>query len=112
MKRFFHIAVLFFTLALSLMLGSLSLQAQPIESIGYVQNVKAETLVLASNNLLAGEIYSNQEEEIPNYSGNSHVVFSFASSKANFDKNKTQLNGCFIHNLSTNKQKVHQIRAP
>ena len=104
--------MLFFALALSLVLGPNSLQTQPTETIGYIQNIKSETVVLASNNLLGGEIYSNQEEESPNYSGNPPFLISFVSKKSDFDKNKTHSDGSFIHNLSTDKQKVHQIRAP
>lgn len=112
MKRIFNIFIIFFALALSLLLESNALQTQQIDSIGYIQNVKTETVVLASNSLLEGEIYSNQDEGSPNYSGNSPFVVSFVHKNTNIDNNKTQLNGCFIHNLSTNNQKVHPIRAP
>lgn len=112
MKRIFNLVLVFFALALSLVFEPNALQTQSIDTIDYIQNVKTETVVLASNNLLGGEIYSNQEEEFQNFSGNSPLVISFISKDTYFDKNKTQLNGCFIHNLSTNKQKVHLIRAP
>ena len=112
MKRLFNIFILFFALALSLLLEPSALQAQQVDLTGYIQNVKTETVVLASNSLLDSEIYSNQDEESTNYSSNSPFLVSFAHKDANFSKNKAQLNGCFIHNLSTNKQKVHPIRAP
>ena len=112
MKRIFKFFILFFALAMTLLLEPNALQTESVDSIGYIQNVKSETVVLASNSILGGEIYSNQEEESPNFSGDSPFLVSFVSKKADFNKNKTQLNGCFIHNLSTNNQKVHQIRAP
>ena len=112
MKRLFNIVMMFIALALSLLIEPNAIQAQPIDSIGYIQNVKQETVVLASNSLLGGEIYSNQEEENQNFSGNSPLLVSYVSKKEFFSKNKTHLYGCFIHNLSTDKQKVQQIRAP
>ena len=112
MKRIFNLVMIFFALAISFLLESNALQSQTIDTISYLQNTKSETVVLASNSILGSEIYSNQEEEAPNFSGGSPFLVSFASKKADFNKNKTQLNGCFIHNLSTSNQKVQQIRAP
>ena len=112
MKRIFNLVMIFFALAITFLLEPNALHAQPVDTISYLQNTKSETVVLASNSILGGEIYSNQEEESPNFSGDSPFLVSFVSKKADFNKNKTQLNGCFIHNLSTNNQKVHQIRAP
>ena len=112
MKRIFNIVLVFIALALSLLLEPSTLQPQPIDSIGYIQNTRSESIVLASNNLLGGEIYSNQEEESPSLSGGTPFFVSFETKNDSFNKNKTQLNGCFIHNLSANKQKAQQIRAP
>ena len=112
MKRLLHIAMLFLALALSLLIEPNSLHSQHVDAVDYIQNVKQETVVLASNSLLGGEIYSNQEEETPNYSGNSPFGVIYVSNKTVLNKNKSQLNGSFVHNLSTNNQKVHQIRAP
>ena len=110
MKRIFNLIMIFFALAIALLLEPNSFQNQQVDA--YVQNVKSETVVLASNTLLGGEIYSNQEENFPNYSGGTPFLVSFISKDNSYCKNKTQLNGSFIHNLSTSKQKVHQIRAP
>lgn len=112
MKRLLSIITLFFALAFSFMLESCALHSQPIDTIGYIQNVKTETVVLVSNNILGGEISSYQEENSSNYLGNSPVILSFISDNTLLDKTKSHLNGCFIHNLSTNKEKVNQIRAP
>ena len=111
MKRLFNILMLFFALALSLMLSTNELSAQAIKTIDYIQNTKSETLVLVSNNLLGGEIYSNQEET-SNFIGNCHFLNSSTSKRTSFNKNQTHINGSFIHNLSTDKTKIHQIRAP
>ena len=112
MKSFIKIAIIFFSLATTLLLGPLTLQAQELDTVGYIQNVKNETVVLVSNSLCAGEIYSNNEENNQNYSGSSPIAISFNNNDNFFVKNTTLLKGCFIHNLSTDKQKVHQIRAP
>ena len=112
MKRIFNLVMIFFALATTLLLGPDALQTQSIDTISYLQNTKSETVVLASNSILDGEIYSNQEEESPNFSGGSPFLVSYVSKKADYNKNKTQLYGSFIHNLSTNNQKVQQIRAP
>lgn len=94
------------------MLESCALHSQPIDTIDYIQNVKTETVVLVSNNILCGEISSYQEENSSNYLNNSPVILSFISDNTLLEKTKSHLNGRFIHNLSTNKQKVNQIRAP
>ena len=112
MKRIFKIIIIFFTLATFLLLGSQTLQAQPVDTTGYIQNVKRETVALVSNNILNGEISSYQEENTQNYSGNSPLIHTLNTNKGLYTKNKTHINGSFIHNLSTDKQKVQQIRAP
>ena len=111
MKRILNLLFIFFALALSFVLVPNSFHNQPIESIGYIQNVKSETVVLASNNLLGSEIYS-QQDEAPSISGCSPCLISYVSKKGILDKNKALLKGSFIHNLSTDNQKVHPIRAP
>ena len=103
--------MIFFALAMSLLLEPQTLQAQPVDAVGYIQNVKTETVVLVSNNILSGEISSYQEENPQNYLGSSPLVINLENNQFLYNKNKTQLIGCFIHNLSTNNQKVQQIRA-
>ena len=112
MKRIFNLIIIFFALATTLLLEPNALQTQPVECIGYIQNIKNETVVLASNNIVSGEIYSNQEEDAPNISGGSPFLVSHVSKKADFNKIKALLNKSFIHNLSANNKKVHPIRAP
>ena len=55
MKSLLKIFIIIFSLAMSFLLDPSTLQAQPIE-IGYIQNIKKETVVLVSNNILNGEI--------------------------------------------------------
>ena len=112
MKSLFKFILIIFSLAVTLLLDPSALQAQPVNITGSISNIKTETVVLVSNNMLNGEISSYQEENTQNYSGNSPLILTFNTNKSLYTKNKTQLNGCFIHNLSTDKQKVQQIRAP
>ena len=51
MKRIFKITMIFFALAMSLLLEPQTLQAQPVDTVGYIQNVKTETVVLVCNNI-------------------------------------------------------------
>ena len=112
MKSCFKLLMIIFSLAIALLLGPSTLQTQAIDTTGYIQNIKNETVVLVSNNILNGEISSYQEENSHNYTGNSPLVLTIDSNKNLYTKNITHLNGCFIHNLSTDNQKVQQIRAP
>ena len=81
-------------------------------STGSIQQIEQENVVLVANNFIGGEVVSSEEENSSNYFTLYPLVISFANNDNFFIKNKTQLNGYFIHNLSTNKQKVQQIRAP
>ena len=112
MKKLFHIVILFFTLALTLLLGANEIQAQTIESTGYVQNIKHESVVLISDNLLNGEISSLEQKKEQSSSSSTPMILALDTVNNIFNKNKTLLNGKFIHNLSTDNSKVHPIRAP
>ena len=112
MKKLFHIVILFFTLALTLLLGANEIQAQTFESTGYVQNIKHESVVLISDNLLNGEISSLEKKKEQSSSSSTPMILALDTINNIFDKNKTLLNGKFIHNLSTDNSKVHPIRAP
>ena len=112
MKKLFHIVILFFTLALTLLLGANEIQAQTFESTGYVQNIKHESVVLISDNLLNGEISSLEKKKEQSSSSSTPMILALDTVNNIFDKNKTLLNGKFIHNLSTDNSKVHPIRAP
>lgn len=112
MKKLFYIVMLFFTLALSLLLGSDTLHNQSFESINYFQNIEKESVVLVSNNLFNGEISSYQQKKEQNYSGSTPVILLSQTIDSLFNKNKSHLIGCFIHNLSANNQEIHPIRAP
>ena len=112
MKRLFKIFLFFFALALTLLLEPSSLQNSNIDITGSIQKVKNETVVLVSNNMLGGEITSYQEKNDTNFSNSTSLVINYQNFDNLLSKNQAQLNGCFIHNLSTDKEKVHQIRAP
>lgn len=112
MKSLFKFLLIIISLVTALLLDSPTLQAQPIDTLGYIQNIKTETVVLVSNNILNGEISSIQEENNNIFSGSTPLIITEHYSSDIFKKNKSQLNECFIHNLSADKQKVHQIRAP
>ena len=112
MKNFFKFLFIFFMMFISLSLNSSDFSNKEIQIIPTIQATTKENVVLVSNNLMNGEIYSYQEENNQNSSGNSHHLVSLNLNNKEFIKNKTQFNGCFIHNLSTNLKEVHQIRAP
>ena len=112
MKRIFNIIIIIFTLAISLLLEPNALQTQPLDSTGYIQNIKNETVVLVANNVLGGEITSYQEKSDQNFSSSTPLALNYQVNQDLLNKNIAQSNGCFIHNLSTSKQKVHPIRAP
>ena len=112
MKSFFKFVLIFFALAFTLLLDSSALQAQPISSSAFISSPQKESVVLVSNNLWQGEIRSAQDETQENFIGAISAIVAEIQPEIFFIKNKTLLKGCFIHNLSTDKQKVHQIRAP
>ena len=104
--------MIFVVMVLSFWMEPMDLYAQPVDVTGSIQNVKAETVSLVSNNLASGEIIASEGENTTNSLG-----FSPATVALNLDdnfslKSTAHLNGSFIHNLSTNNKKVHQIRAP
>lgn len=112
MKRLFYIITLFFTLAFSLLIESSALQTQPIDFINSIKNTEKEELVLISNNLFAGEITSRNTRNNQIFFGSSPLLLSHQTSNNLFGKDKSKLNGYLIYNLKTEKQKIHQIRAP
>lgn len=99
-------------MAISFMVKPPTLHAQDIQINGYIQNHTNNSMEIVTNNFFGGEIYSNQEENNQNILSYSPQALASITDKNFFLKNKSHLNGCFIHNLSTNKQKVQQIRAP
>ena len=99
-------------MVLSFLLEPTDLYAQPVDLTGSIQNIKSETVSLVSNNLVGGEIVASEGENTTNSLGFSPVTVAFNLDDNFFLKSTTHFNGSFIHNLSANKQKVHQIRAP
>lgn len=113
MKSIFKLFLVFFSLAMALLLDHSALQINDYTLLsGAISHPEQETCVLVSNNIFNGEIRGVEEEILFSGVGSSTFVASSSFNKNAFNKNKTQLYGCFIHNLSTDNQKVHQIRAP
>ena len=111
MRNFIRLAIIFFVMFFSLGAEQFS-SAQPVDITGSIQNIKNETVVLVSNNILGGEILSSQEEGFDDFLSSSTLAINNDLNKNLFVNNYFIINGRFIHNLSTNNQKVHQIRAP
>ena len=112
MKSFLKLIMIFIVMVLSFWMEPTDLYAQSVDLTGSIQNIKAETVSLVSNNLVSGEIVASEGENTTNSLGFSPVIVSFNLDDNFFLKSTAHLNESFIHNLSTNKQKVHQIRAP
>lgn len=112
MMRILKTFLFFITMVISLILLPTDLHSQQLDTKGYIQEIKQETIVLASNNILGGEVSSYQEENSSNFKGGSPYTLTFESNQNLFNKNKALLNGYFVHNLSANKLKVQCIRAP
>ena len=86
-------------------------QIKEITTQPSIQAIANENLELISNNFYNGEVYANQENN-QNVFGNTPQAIVFDVTNNDFVKNNTHIYGSFIHNLSTNNQKVQQIRAP
>ena len=112
MKSFLKLIMIFIVMVLSFWMEPMDLYAQSVDLTGSIQDVKAETVSLVSNNLVSGEVIASEQENTTNSLGFSPVIVSFNLDDNFFLKSAAHLNGSFIHNLSINKQKVHQIRAP
>ena len=112
MKNLFKLLFIIFSLVIFLFLEPPVLQAQQIDTTGYIQGYNKETVVLISNNFLNSQISSYEENNSQNFSGTSPLVINFEPYKDIYAKNIVPLKRSFIHNLSTDKQKVHPIRAP
>ncbi len=87
-------------------------QIKEIQIPASIQAGAKEELVLVSNSLYGASIYSYQNESSQNPFGNTQPAILFNFNENTYAKNITRSNGSFIHNLSTNKLKVQQIRAP
>ena len=112
MKKFLKILFIFLAMMVSLIIEPSDLQAKSYQPDAYIQSLTKESVEIVSNNFYGGEIYSYQEENNQNISGNSPHIISFSSDKDFKLKNKTHSNEYFIHNLSTNLKNVQNIRAP
>ena len=112
MKSFVKLLFIILMMVVSFTVNPSELYSNNVQPLGYIQTIPNETVEIVSNNILNSEIYSNNEENNQNFSTNSTHLISFNQKDNILLKNKTHFNGSFIHNLSANKQKVQQIRAP
>ena len=112
MKKLLYMIMIFIALTIFSLLRSTDLEVQAVNSIDYIRNIQKETVVLVSNNIFNGEISSYQEKNNQDFSNSTPLTLSYLSTDNLKNQNSTFLKGHFIHNLSTNKLKVHQIRAP
>ena len=83
-----------------------------IQTLPSIQAGVKEEVVLVSNSLYSDSIYTCQDETNQNSFGHTQPAILFNFNENIYTKNITRSNGSFIHNLSTNKLKVQQIRAP
>ena len=115
MKRILNIALYFliltFSIALPVLSESNTLCSSSANSTGCIQTIQKETVTLITNNNRDCELSSHQEDNDQTFSDLTPIILAYQHNNI-FDKNKTLSNGCFIHNLSTDKQKTHHIRAP
>lgn len=112
MKSFVKLIYVFLFMVLTFCVEPHLMSQQENVTTNYIQNISYENVELISNNIVETEIYSGQEGDNTPYFGNSPQLVSFVHDDDCYLKNKAQLNGRFIHNLSTNLKEVQQIRAP
>lgn len=112
MKRLFGIIIVFLALAISLLFGSNDQTPQSVHTVDYIQKVATEDVVLISRNIQNSEISTYQQKDNSDFSNSMPFALSYQSEDDLYNKTKTQSNGYSIHNISTNKQKTRQIRAP
>ena len=116
MKKAFNTTIYFITFTLSLMLtlliGTNSINAQAVDLSSCIKNTNNETVVLVLNNNSNGEISARNNKNNNIFTNSSPLILSYQPTNNLFKNNRLQANGYFICNLSTDKRKIHQIRAP
>lgn len=103
---------IFFVMTITLLSNPFALQTQSIDLEGSIQNTPKETVILVSNNMLSGSIISNSKEENNSISGTTPLIISYLIQDNIYNENKSFDKGYSIHKISTNNQKIQQIRAP
>ncbi len=111
MRKFFGIVIFFFALAFSLLLNSNVNQAQTIYASDSIQ-IKKEVVELVSNNILDSKTTSYKEKSNKKNLNLTPLVLSCHQTNCLQGADRAQYIGCFIQNYTTEKQKIHQIRAP
>ncbi len=112
MKRLLGIIILFFTLAFSLLLESNANQAPTLQTSDTIQTISQESFDFVANNILDTKTSSYEEKNTKEISNSTPLALSANQTNCLQGADRAQYIGCFIQNLSTEKQKIHQIRAP
>ena len=112
MKSLFKMLFIFLVMTIALLSNPSALQTQSIDLVGSIQNTPKETVILVSNNMLSGSIISNSKEENNSISGTTPLIISYLTQDNIYNENKSFNKGYSIHKISTNNQKIQQIRAP
>lgn len=112
MKKLLGIIILFFTLAFSLLLESNANQAPIIQTSGSIQTIQKESFDFIANNILDRKTSTYEEKNTKEISTSTPLALSANQTNCLLGSDRANYIGCFIQNLSTEKQKIHQIRAP
>ncbi len=112
MKKLFGIVILFFALALSVLLGSNANQIETIQATGCIQSVSKENVVLVSNNILDNKTPIYKGKKSKNFINLPPLILSYNAINSLHGADRVEYSDYFIQNRKIEKQKNHQIRAP
>ena len=112
MKSFFKLVFIFLIMSMIFCVQPSDFQIKEITTQPSIQAIANENLELISNNFYNGEVYANQENNDQNSLGSSPIATTVIIKNNLILDNIARTKSSFIHNLSTNNQKVQQIRAP
>lgn len=112
MRKLLGIVILFFSLWFSVLLGSNANQAEAIQATGCIQSITKETVVLVSNNISDSKTATYKSKNNKNFSNLPPLILSYSATNCLRGEDRIEYSDCFIQNRKTEKQKIHQIRAP
>lgn len=111
MKNIIKNLFIFFALITALWLSPQNAANSELCDINYIQN-DYQKIVLVSNSVHTGEIYTEENLDNSNGTLNSHNVSISMSSQDSFTKNSSENIQNFSNNLSNNIKNAINIRAP
>lgn len=111
MRKFIGIVVLFFALAFSLLLDSSANQTQIIRTSDSIQ-IKKEAVEFVAYNILDSKTITYKAKSNKKLSSLTPLALSYHQTNCLQGGGRAEYIGCFIQNRTTEKQKIHQIRAP